>query len=391
MGEARLRHRARSRRSRTRSTRAGDGRPHEATDGGGGFKGVFEHETVASTGAVAVAPSNPKVVWLGTGGGRDDRNSSGWGRRRYRSTDAGETWTHAGLPERQGHRAHRRPSHRARTAWVAAAGDSGRRAGSAGIYDDRRRPDWRLVTAPLRRPRGGGDRHRPEDPECSTPPSTRRRTPWSFTAGPDATDGKDQAAFRDHRRRHDLAQAGAAASGAGPHRARVYAKDPRSSTPSCRARRRAGPSTRCAAAAGRLPLGRRRRDLDAHEPAHPGRYFSQIRVDRQRQARASWGSPFTSPTTAAARSARTSSRRCTRTTTPWPSIRETPSGSCSARTADRTRATRRARAGSISAGWRPASSIASTWTRRLPTASAAACRTTRTGWARAARARRTGS
>ena len=47
----------------------------KTTDGGGSFKAVFEHESVASTGAVAVAPSNPKVVWLGTGEA-NDRNSS---------------------------------------------------------------------------------------------------------------------------------------------------------------------------------------------------------------------------------------------------------------------------------------------------------------------------
>src|SRR5258707_1336084 len=37
----------------------------KTSDGGGSFQGVFEGEAVASTGAVAVAPSNTKVVWLG--------------------------------------------------------------------------------------------------------------------------------------------------------------------------------------------------------------------------------------------------------------------------------------------------------------------------------------
>src|SRR5207245_4538540 len=68
----------------------------KTSDGGGSFQGVFERETVASTGAVAVAPSNAKIVWLGTGEA-NDRNSSGWGKGVFRSTDAGATWTKAGL------------------------------------------------------------------------------------------------------------------------------------------------------------------------------------------------------------------------------------------------------------------------------------------------------
>src|SRR5262245_7607918 len=47
----------------------------KTSDGGGTFQGVFEDQAVASTGAVAVAPSNAKVVWLGTGEA-NDRNSS---------------------------------------------------------------------------------------------------------------------------------------------------------------------------------------------------------------------------------------------------------------------------------------------------------------------------
>src|ERR1044071_2993788 len=70
----------------------------KTTDGGGRFTGIFDHEKVASTGAVAVSPSNAKVVWLGTGEA-NDRNSSSWGQGVYRSTDAGETWTHSGLRE----------------------------------------------------------------------------------------------------------------------------------------------------------------------------------------------------------------------------------------------------------------------------------------------------
>src|SRR5260221_1461744 len=94
----------------------------KTTDGGGSFKGVFEHEAVESTGAVAVAPSNPKVVWLGTGEA-NDRNSSGWGNGVYRSTDAGATWTQAGLASSKAiARIVVHPT-QPETAWVAVAGD----------------------------------------------------------------------------------------------------------------------------------------------------------------------------------------------------------------------------------------------------------------------------
>jgi hypothetical protein len=68
----------------------------KTTDNGASFSSLTEKENIQSTGAVAVAPSNPKVVWLGTGEA-NDRNSAGWGTGVYRSTDGGSTWTHAGL------------------------------------------------------------------------------------------------------------------------------------------------------------------------------------------------------------------------------------------------------------------------------------------------------
>ncbi|HEV7499335.1 MAG TPA: glycosyl hydrolase, partial [Vicinamibacteria bacterium] len=168
----------------------------KTTDSGGSFKGVFEHEPVASTGAVAVAPSNPKVVWLGTGEA-NDRNSSGWGHGVYRSTDGAATWTHAGLP---GSKAIARivvhPSE-PDTAWVAVAGDLWMPSGERGIYKTTDGgKTWKAVLAapaPYGDRVGGGDLVLdPKDPQVLYAALyARRRTPWSFTSGPDATDGKD--------------------------------------------------------------------------------------------------------------------------------------------------------------------------------------------------------
>jgi len=57
---------------------------------------VFDRTNVASIGAIAVAPSNPKVVYVGAGEA-DMRDSIAFGNGVYKSTNAGLTWTHAGL------------------------------------------------------------------------------------------------------------------------------------------------------------------------------------------------------------------------------------------------------------------------------------------------------
>jgi photosystem II stability/assembly factor-like uncharacterized protein len=59
---------------------------------------VFDQQATLSIGAVAVAPSKPLIVWVGTGEA-NPRNSVSWGNGVYRSTDGGATWQHAGLAE----------------------------------------------------------------------------------------------------------------------------------------------------------------------------------------------------------------------------------------------------------------------------------------------------
>jgi photosystem II stability/assembly factor-like uncharacterized protein len=68
----------------------------KTTDAGVHWQSIFDDQPVSSVGALAVASSDPNVVWAGTGEPFIRSNISiGWGV--YRSTDAGKTWTKMGL------------------------------------------------------------------------------------------------------------------------------------------------------------------------------------------------------------------------------------------------------------------------------------------------------
>ncbi len=69
----------------------------KSTDGGLMWKPTFDGQTSQAIGALAVAPSNPNVVWAGTGEAWAVRDMDMMGDGIYKSTDAGETWTNMGL------------------------------------------------------------------------------------------------------------------------------------------------------------------------------------------------------------------------------------------------------------------------------------------------------
>ena len=66
------------------------------TDGGLNWKPVFNHASTSSIGAIAIAPSNPNLVWVGTGEA-NIRNDVIPGAGVYLSTDGGQTWRSMGL------------------------------------------------------------------------------------------------------------------------------------------------------------------------------------------------------------------------------------------------------------------------------------------------------
>src|SRR5437667_10553601 len=68
----------------------------KTVNGGTTWEAIFDHQGSASIGDIAVAPSNPDIIWVGTGENNNQRSSS-WGDGVYKSENAGRTWTNMGL------------------------------------------------------------------------------------------------------------------------------------------------------------------------------------------------------------------------------------------------------------------------------------------------------
>ena len=72
----------------------------KSIDAGRVWTPVFDSQPVASIGAIAVAPSAPDVVYVGSGESTV-RDSTGFGNGMYKSTDAGRSRTHIGIDDTQ--------------------------------------------------------------------------------------------------------------------------------------------------------------------------------------------------------------------------------------------------------------------------------------------------
>src|SRR5438445_4869350 len=68
----------------------------KTTNDGRTWTPIFDSASAASIGAIAVAPSNPNIVYVGTGEA-DMRDSIQYGDGVYKSSDGGKTWEHVGL------------------------------------------------------------------------------------------------------------------------------------------------------------------------------------------------------------------------------------------------------------------------------------------------------
>ncbi|MGB5658899.1 MAG: glycosyl hydrolase, partial [Thermoanaerobaculia bacterium] len=77
---------------------AASGGVWKTIDGGLSFEPIFDDQPIASIGDLALAPSNPDVIYVGTGEA-NVRNSVSYGNGIYKSTDGGASWKHMGLDD----------------------------------------------------------------------------------------------------------------------------------------------------------------------------------------------------------------------------------------------------------------------------------------------------
>ncbi|HKA35898.1 MAG TPA: hypothetical protein VKH43_03710 [Thermoanaerobaculia bacterium] len=70
----------------------------ESENAGRTWTPIFDSQPIASIGAVAIAPSNPKVIYVGSGEA-DMRSDISYGNGMYRSADGGKTWSRIGLED----------------------------------------------------------------------------------------------------------------------------------------------------------------------------------------------------------------------------------------------------------------------------------------------------
>ena len=76
----------------------GSGGVWKTTNAGTTFTPIFDDQPTYSIGEIALAPSNPEIVWVGTGENVSGRHVA-WGTGVYRSLNGGTSWENMGLGE----------------------------------------------------------------------------------------------------------------------------------------------------------------------------------------------------------------------------------------------------------------------------------------------------
>ncbi|MEL6590549.1 MAG: hypothetical protein AAFQ68_10725 [Bacteroidota bacterium] len=156
----------------------------KSESGGINWKPLFDEEIVASIGALAIAPSNPDVIWVGTGEG-NPRNSQTSGFGVYRSLDGGDSWEPMGLENtRNIHRVIIHPTD-PNTVWIGAQGSAWGDHPERGVYKTTDGgKSWRKV---LYVDEGTGIADLVQDPQNPNKLFAAmwqfRRWPWYFNSG----------------------------------------------------------------------------------------------------------------------------------------------------------------------------------------------------------------
>ncbi|MFL6595373.1 MAG: WD40/YVTN/BNR-like repeat-containing protein, partial [Chthoniobacterales bacterium] len=168
----------------------------KTNDNGATFDPIFDKESALSIGAIGIAPSDPDVVYVGTGEA-NDRNSSGWGNGVYRSSDGGSTWQNVGLKDSRAiGRIIVHPKD-PNVVYAAVSGHLWADGGERGLFKSvDGGKNWKAVLQA-----NGHAAARTGCSDVALDPSNpeivyaalyaRQRTPWSFMYGVNATNGED--------------------------------------------------------------------------------------------------------------------------------------------------------------------------------------------------------
>ncbi|HKJ93113.1 MAG TPA: hypothetical protein VJ957_08090, partial [Longimicrobiales bacterium] len=156
----------------------------KSTNGGLVFTPMFDDQSASSIGAIAVNRANPAIVWVGTGEA-NVRNSAGVGRGVWKSIDGGRTWRHLGLEHTEHIGRIVLDPGDADVAYVAALGPEWSDGEQRGVF---RTTDggqtWQkvlYVDASTGAPDLAMDPSNPQHLLAST--WQYRRRPWTFTSG----------------------------------------------------------------------------------------------------------------------------------------------------------------------------------------------------------------
>lgn len=163
---------------------AGSGGVWKTDNAGITFSPVFDDQVSYSIGEVTIDPSNPDVIWVGTGENVSGRHV-GWGDGVYRSLDGGQSWSAMGLA---------RSEHIGRilvhpdtsnTILVAAEGPLWSPGGERGVYRSEDGGETWTQVLDIDADTGATDlEYHPTDPSVVYAASyERRRSVWSFHAG----------------------------------------------------------------------------------------------------------------------------------------------------------------------------------------------------------------
>ena len=235
---------------------------------------IFDDQQIASIGAIAVAPSNPNIVYVGTGEA-DMRSQISYGDGMYKSTDAGKTWTHIGLENTRQIGTHRVDPRNPNIVFVAALGHVYGPNPDRGMYRSKDGGEtWEKVLYKRRKHRRDRRRHRPDEfaerlrRRCGTHGVRRGASTRHATARAAASSNPPTAARRGSRSTNGIPVEG---------QGRIGIDDlADESETRLRDRRREGRRP--------VPFGRCRRDMDADRPSEKriwgrGWYFCKVVVD----------------------------------------------------------------------------------------------------------------